>query len=121
MIPFKDWGAIDQAALQQLALDATTKPMTYRLMFASLGWANRIGHAEFAPGELARRLRVLSTAGELVEPSAAWLSNEVKRARDLNLIGKGSRARCLVAPDWFEKAGGRGGRTCKVHGHRGHR
>lgn len=122
MIPFDNWGGIDQDAMRRLALDPTTQPMIYRIMFAALAWANVSGHAEMEPGELARHLQVVSSGtGELVVPSSSWLSNEIRRARERGLIGDGSGVRCLVAPEWFVRAGGRGGYACKVHGIRGRR
>lgn len=116
MIPFNEWGSVDQDALRQVALDPTRKPMIFRLMFASLGWSNLSGHAEFAPGELARRLQVESKTGDLVTVAPSHLSNEIRRARNEGLIGPGSAARCLIAPHWFAKTGGRGGTACRFHG-----
>lgn len=118
-IPYPDWGAIDQEAMREMALDPATKLIVYRLMFASVGWANLSGHAEMSPGELARRMTVLTKAGDFVVPSSQSLSNAIKDARSQGLIAPGSSARCLIAPVWFTKTGGRGGRACKFHGLRG--
>lgn len=120
-IPFDNWGGIDQDAVQRMALDPSTKPLTYRVMFVAIGWANLSGHAEMAPGELARRLMVQTKAGDYVAPSPQSVSNVLADAKNAGLIGHGSSTRCLIAPDWFAKSGGRGGRACKFHGIRGSR
>lgn len=116
MIPFDNWGGVDQDALRRLALDPMTRPLVYRLMFAAMGWSNKIGHAEFGRGELVRHMQVVTSTGELVTVSASTLSNELATARARGLIGEGSTARCLVTPEWFAKTGGRGGTACKHHG-----
>ncbi|MGY0234971.1 hypothetical protein [Longispora urticae] len=83
-----------------------------RVFFAALGWANRIGHAEFAPGGLGRLL-----VGKDGKPLGAQsLSNALARAKDRALIAPSSNARCLVLPPHqFQKAGiGTG--SCRTHG-----
>lgn len=118
VIPFEEWCASDQHRLRQMARDPELKPLHYRVMFAAEGWANLIGHAEFAPGGLALVLQTANPrTGELSIPSMSRVSNAVRLAIDLGLIGKESTARCLVAdPEKFAKTGGHGGKTCRTHG-----
>lgn len=116
-IPFDEWGAIDQHAAQRMARDPELKPLHYRVMFAALGWANLIGHAEFAPGGLAMVLQSNDPrTGEMSMPNRQQIANVIRKAKSMDLLGQESSFRCLVAPDWWEKAGGTGGRTCAHHG-----
>lgn len=116
-ISFDDWGAIDQHAAQRMARDPELKPLHYRVMFAALGWANLIGHAEFAPGGLAMVLQSNDPrTGEMSMPTRQQIGNVIRKAKSMGLLDEDSTFRCLVAPDWWEKAGGTGGRTCAHHG-----
>lgn len=116
-INFEQWGAVDQLEARRMARDPDLKPMAYRVMFAAIGWANLIGHAEFAGGGLAVVLQKSNPrTGEMSIPGQQHVSNVIREARARGLVGDGSNVRCLVVPDWFEKAGGTGGRTCSEHG-----
>ncbi|MER6973569.1 hypothetical protein ABT304_21070 [Nocardioides sp. NPDC000445] len=101
-----------------MARDPELKPLKFRVMFAAEGWANLIGHAEFAPGGLGLVLQSANPrTGELRIPSKTTIAHAIKEAIDLGLIGKESTARCLVAdPEKFAKSGGHGGKTCRTHG-----
>lgn len=121
-ISFTEWGGVDQHAARRLARDPELKPLHYRVMFAALGWSNLIGHAEFAPGGLAMVLQSSDPrTGALKVPSSQQVTNAIRRARDLGLVGEKSSYFCLVAPEWWEKAGGHGGKTCGYHRIRGTR
>lgn len=115
-ISFEEWVGVNQAMARGMSRDPEVTPMRLRVMFAALGWANLIGHAEFDPAGLCQLLmRQDPKTGELSIPSGNSVDNVIKEARDMGLIGEGSSRRCLVAPDWWEKAGGKGGKTCSHH------
>lgn len=119
-ITFTEWGGVDQHALRRMARDPEVKPLHFRIQYAAMGWSNLIGHAEFAPGGLAMILQSSDPrTGEMSMPGRQQIANAIRRARDMQLVGDGSNYRCLVAPDWWEKAGGHGGKTCGYHGIRG--
>lgn len=116
-IHFDEWGGVDQLAARRLARDPEVKPLYLRLMFAAVGWSNLIGHAEFAPGGLAMVLQSADPrTGEMSMPNRNQINTAIKRARGMGLLEEGSTFRCLVAPIWWEKSGGTGGRTCAHHG-----
>ncbi len=86
--------------------------LAYRVYFAALGWANRIGHAQFGEGALGRILSDES-GNPLAAPS---VSNAIDRAKKRGLIGSESGTRCLVLGSWqFQKAG-LGSGSCLTHG-----
>lgn len=115
-VDYDEWVALDQAAARRLARDPDVRPMWLRIMFAAIGWANLIGHTNFAHGGLALVLQSSDPkTGELHIPSASQVANAIKAARDRGLIGNRSDAVCLVAPDWWLKAGGKGGKSCQHH------
>lgn len=116
-IPFEEWGAIDQHSARRLARDPEVKPLYLRVVFAAMGWSNLIGHAEFAQGGLALVLQSADPqTGEIAIPSRSQVNAAIKRAKAMNLIHEQSDFRCLVTPVWWEKSGGRGGKTCSHHG-----
>lgn len=115
-ITFEEWIGVNQAMARGMARDPEITPMKLRVMFAAIGWANLIGHAEFDPAGLCQLLMKQDPkTGELSIPSGNSVNNIIKEARDTGLVGEGSTKRCLVAPDWWEKAGGKGGRSCSHH------
>jgi hypothetical protein len=115
-ISFEEFGSVDQHFARGMARDSEITPMRLRVMFAALGWSNLIGHAEFDPAGLCQVLMKQDPrTGELSIPSGNHVTNVIKEARDMGLIGKGSSMRCLVAPAWWQKAGGKGGKTCNHH------
>lgn len=118
MIPFEDWFARNQQEARRLARDPDVKPLYVRVMFAAEGWANLIGHAEFAVGGLALILQSSNPrTGEIHIPSRQQVSNEIKRAIDMGLIDETSSIRCLVPNrELFSKSGGHGGKACRHHG-----
>lgn len=115
-ISFDEWGGVDQYAARRMALDSEIKPLRIRVMFAAIGWSNLIGHAEFDPAGLCHALQTADPkTGELHIPGRKQVSNAIREARDLGLVGAGSTVECLVAPPWWHKSGGRGGKTCAFH------
>lgn len=115
-VSFEAWCAVDQHVARGMARDSDITPMRIRVMFAALGWANLIGHAEFDPAGLCHLLmKADPKTGALSIPSSNQVSNVIKEARDMGLIGENSSIKCLVAPAWWEKAGGKGGKTCNHH------
>jgi hypothetical protein len=115
-IQFEEWGAIDQHTARRFARDPEIKPLYLRVMFAGIGWSNLIGHAEFAQGGLAMVLQSADpTTGEISIPSRSQVNTAIKRAKEMGLVHDSSDFRCLVTETWWEKAGGKGGRTCAHH------
>ena len=117
MIPFEEFYASNQQEARRLARDPDVKPLYIRVMFAAQGWANLIGHAEFALGGLAGVLQSSNPkTGEIHIPSRQQVTNEIKRAVDMGLIDELSSIRCLVPNrELFAKSGGKGGKTCRHH------
>jgi hypothetical protein len=108
------WGAVSQPECQRMAREAA-HPLAYRVYFAALGWANRIGHAEFGQGALGR---VLANAdSQALKPGS--VTNAVNRAKVLGLIASTSRTACLALGDWQFQKDGRGSVDCRTHGIRG--
>ena len=88
--------------------------LNYRVHFAALGWANRLGHAEFSEGDLAR---LLAKGGQPL--SRQSVGDAVARARVLGLVAPASGVRCLVlGAHQFQKEG-QGTRSCRWHGEEG--
>lgn len=115
-VNYEAWVAIDQTAAKRMARDPEIAPLWLRIMFAAIGWSNLIGHTNFAHGGLALVLQSSDPkTGELKIPSASQVANEIRTAKDKGLIGRTSDSTCLVAPDWWLKAGGTGGKSCQHH------
>ena len=91
--------------------DPDTGPLFVRVMFAALGWANPIGHAEFpAPGGLAILLQSSDPrTGELSIPNHNQVNTAIRHAEAAGLVAEGSSRFCLLTAAWWEKAGGKGG------------
>jgi hypothetical protein len=87
-------------------------PLLYRVYFAAMGRANRIGHAEFAEGELRHLLRSIDGTPR----SEQSISNVIREAKVRGLIHRDSGARCLVLPSHHFQKAGLGSGTCDVHG-----
>lgn len=87
-------------------------PLPYRVYFAAMGRANRIGHAEFAEGELRQLLR--RQDGTLRSESS--VSNAIREAKGRGLVHRDSSARCLVLPPHHFQKAGKGSAICDVHG-----
>lgn len=105
------WGAISQTEHRRMAKDAT-HPLHYRVYFAALGWANRLGHAQFGEGALGRILS--DKSGNPL--SASSVSNAIDRAKQKGLVTAESGTRCLALGSWqFQKAG-IGSGSCVTHG-----
>ena len=116
-ITFEEWGSVDQHAARRLARDPDVKPLAMRVMFAAVGWSNLIGHAEFASGGLALVLQNADPkTGEISIPSRNQVNAAIRRAEQMGLVGDESSRFCLLAPTWWEKSGGTGGKTCNHHG-----
>lgn len=101
-----NWGGIHQVEYRRMASNEKTGPRFTRVHFAALGYANRIGHAEFGPGELAQVLGI--GVGRAADKA-------VKQAKDAGLVGKDSGTRCLVLPHTMFQTG-KGSAECHYHG-----
>jgi len=116
-ISFEEWGGVDQQQARHMARDPDVKPLYLRVMFAAIGWSNLIGHAEFAASGLALVLQSSDPrTGEISIPCRRQVNAAIDRARDMGLVSEGSSRFCLLAPSWWEKAGGTGGKSCTHHG-----
>ncbi|MCZ2811258.1 hypothetical protein O2W15_07380 [Modestobacter sp. VKM Ac-2979] len=105
------WGGLSQVEQRRMAKD-DAHPLPYRVYFAALGRANRVGHAEFSEGELRHLLR----RADGTPRSEGVISNAIAEAKRKGLIHRDSGARCLVlSSQHFQKAGS-GSSTCDVHG-----
>jgi hypothetical protein len=121
-IRFDEWGGVDQHAARMMARDPEARPLRVRVMFAAIGWSNLIGHAEFAAGGLALVLQSSDPrTGEISIPGRGQVNKAIREAEDAGYVGAGSSRHCLRAPDWWDKAGGKGGKTCIFHGIRSRR
>ncbi|GAA4672379.1 hypothetical protein GCM10023226_06510 [Nocardioides nanhaiensis] len=114
-IDFEEWGAINQREALRIAR-SPLQPMPYRVMFAAMSRANRVGHAEFAKGELADLLKV--TRGDspsmLTVPSRQQVWGAIRRAKNLELVEETSRLRCLIlSPSLWTRGTGSG--RCAEH------
>lgn len=93
-----------------MARDESINPRAFRVMFAALGYANQIGHAEFGPGELAQVLGI--GHGRAADKAA---DKAVAAAKSMGLVGPVAGLRCLVLPTTqFQK--GKGTVVCHFHG-----
>lgn len=108
--PGVHWGAYSFAEERRKARDPV-HPLVYRVQFAARGWINRIGHAQFAEGELAE---ILGKGGKPARGDS--LSNAIREAKRRGLIAEESNVRCLVIHPNVVQNGGHGTRSCKVHG-----
>lgn len=109
--PGAPWSAVSQLDCRRRAKDSNSGPSWVRVYFAAVGWTNRVGHAEFAQGELAR---VLGVSGR---PHAAQdVQKAIRAAKRYGLILPESGARCLVLARTHCQKEGLGGGSCRVHG-----
>ncbi len=87
-----------------------------RVYFLAVADANRIQHAEYAPGALREALSsVDARTGEVTIPTKAAVSKAIAKAIDTELLDPMSSAHCLVLPP-RTVGGGRGTNSCKFHG-----
>lgn len=112
-MPFQfegDFAAVSQEHYKERARNPRFD-YRHRVEYAAMGWANRIGHAEFPPGELNK---ILADEDGTV-PTHNAVNNHVRRAKDWGVIEAESNRRCLVLPECrFQK--GIGDETCDEHG-----
>jgi hypothetical protein len=105
-----NFGAIHQPDYKRMAKDENINPRAFRVHFAALGYANRISHAEFGPGELAQILGIGN--GRQADKAA---DKAVAAAKQMGLILPQSGIRCLVLPHTLFQTG-KGTTCCKFHG-----
>lgn len=112
-----EWGAVSQVEARRLASDENIRPFALRVFFAALGESNRIGHACFATGGLAKLLfRADRETGEVIEPSAQGVNRAIRSAKQMGLIKAESCARCLILPRHLWIKEGKGNAACSLHG-----
>ncbi|MGW5367218.1 hypothetical protein ACWER6_17560 [Streptomyces sp. NPDC004009] len=76
----RPWGGVSQREYQRKAQDPL-HPLAYRVHFAAIGWADRHGHAAFAPGKLAT---LLGKDGKPLSDQST--NNAIARAKRLDLV-----------------------------------
>ncbi len=92
----RPWGALSQTEIGRLARKCTL-PLRGQLFLLALAEANRLGHAQFGPGQLRRVLSTVHTVtGEIVGPSAPSVARAIRRAKKEGLLHRDSSASCLV-------------------------
>ncbi|MEV7363736.1 hypothetical protein [Streptomyces sp. NPDC091299] len=105
----RPWGAVSQHEFRRLTQDPR-HPLTYRVHFAAIGWADRQGHAGFGPGRLAV---LLGKDGKPLSEQST--RNAVARAKALGLVSPRSGAACrLLLPYLFRKGKGAPA-PCRLH------
>jgi hypothetical protein len=107
--PNVPWGAVSQFDCRRRA-KMQGSPLWFRVYFAAIGWANRIGHAEFAEGQLAD---ILDREGSPYPGQD--VQKAITAAKRHGLIQPESGARCLVLPGHHFQKDGKGTGSCKVH------
>lgn len=109
------WGALSQDDALRHAANPSLGPLHIRVFLMAVARCNTTGHAEFAPGELAT---LLPRRAEQDAPvSRTHLTKAIARAVRDELLLAGSGTRCLLpSPTLWDRAGGRGSRTCTWHG-----
>lgn len=105
----RPWGGVSQREYQRKAQDPL-HPLAYRVHFAAIGWADRHGHAAFAPGKLATLL------GKDGKPLSDQSTNDaIARAKRLDLVSPRSGAACLVLGSHLFQKGKGAPVPCRVH------
>ncbi|MCX9191753.1 hypothetical protein C3Y87_10060 [Carbonactinospora thermoautotrophica] len=110
------WGAISQLEAERQAKNPHITSAGVRVFFAAVARANRIGHAEFGPGELADWLGSFDRSGVWTPAHKSTVSKAIAQAKSLELVAKDSSARCLVLSSHVFQKAGRGSFGCKHHG-----
>lgn len=102
------WGAYSQSEMLVWARWNQDLGLPVRVLFAALGRHDRVGHARFAPGELAEVLGIVDlTTGERRKASPSSVSRSIRKAKSIGLIAEPSNAKCLVlGQHTFQKARG---------------
>lgn len=111
------WLAVSQLEVGRLMQANHELPTWLRVFFAGLADANRIGHAEYGPGGLRDRLRVVdsSTGAVLADATDSAVSNAIKKAKESHLLAHDSSARCLVLPHTLAQKDAKGTNSCRYH------
>ncbi|MFG1993126.1 MarR family transcriptional regulator [Actinoplanes sp. NPDC048988] len=100
------WGAINQRHRKRLAeINDGSLPRWLRVQYAAEGYANRIGHAEFSPGQL----------GMILGTTKQGVHTAIKEAKRRGLVADISGARCLVLSDGHFQKAGKGTTFCRHH------
>ena len=111
------WGAIGQVEAQRLSKSHLVRPLHLRLFLTALAHANRVGHAEFAPGGLCHELSTIDeNTGELSTPRKESVCRAIKQAREMGLLHHNPGLRCLVLSAALWQKEGKGTASCGWHG-----
>ncbi|MFF3980903.1 hypothetical protein [Streptomyces sp. NPDC001828] len=105
----RPWGGVSQREYRRMAQDPG-HILTYRVHFAAIGWADRQGHAAFAPGKLAA---LLSKKGQPLSDQST--TGAITRAKQLGLVSPRSGAACLVLPSHLFQKGKGAPVPCRLH------
>ena len=85
-------------------------PLPWRVRMVAHAMANKDGHANLKPGQLAQMLGKANTRS-----NQSAISRAITDAKARGMIGEESCGQCLVV-DHLEFRQGMGGRGCKYHG-----
>lgn len=91
-------------------------PTPMRLFFLATARVNKIGHAEFNPGELTMLLGKPDEDGRLVPMSRQNVNKAIKTLIDTGVILEGSEIRCIMIGEYAIRRDGKGS-TDSCHWH----
>ncbi|MZE50119.1 hypothetical protein GTY86_02055 [Streptomyces sp. SID5770] len=110
------WVAVSDSYNLRMA-ENTRLPLFVRLVFLTEARMNRIGHAEFATGELESLLPTLDRrTGEIRNPSQNTVCKAIRIAIDEGFLSAESSARCLVLGGHDVQRSAKATSSCKHHG-----
>lgn len=110
------WAAVSDSYNLRMASN-TDFPLYVRLVFLTEARMNRIGHAEFASGELESLLPTVDRkTGEIRYPSQNTICKAIRKAVENGSLGRDSSARCLVLNGNDAQRSAKASSSCKHHG-----
>ena len=110
------WAAVSDSFNQRLA-GSMRLPLFARLVFLAEARMNRIGHAEFATGELESLLPTIDRkTGEIRYPSQNTICKAIKVAIEEGFFTKDSSVRCLVFHSNDVQRSAKASSSCNHHG-----
>ncbi|MGW3929976.1 hypothetical protein ACWECC_18010 [Streptomyces microflavus] len=110
------WAAVSDSYNQRLA-GSLRMPLFARLVFLAESRMNRIGHAEFATGELESLLPTLDRkTGEINYPSKNTICKALRIAIDEGFFSEESSSRCLVFHSNDVQRSAKASSSCNHHG-----
>lgn len=105
------WSKVYREGSEERAVNEDL-PLAWRIFFLAMSRANRIGHAEFASGELTKELS--NREGKPSTPAA--LHKAIKTLISYGVLDPDSGLRCLVLPVDLVRSDEKGiGAECEYH------